>query len=1776
MTAQRFFDFLHTTFEPPLAARLSQILRRDSLIWEYVNEETFFNNFPEGWGRDIHDWNPATLGSIAVGEWPLRDHLLKEPMEGLESGLRVRAVRAYEEIRRKGEEPSDLKMAFLAALALRERRRLTGSWNGLADELITAPTGVRSLNPEIWLTPLACLAGMVGDPYDLILGLWAPKNELAGLRWMLHIYETQPTDRSLAAESVKKWLHGISGARQIEFLRFLVQRGLEEESRVLAEELLENFPPSTIDYIGRESPRFTPEALGKTLLEAQQIATLHSLAGNPVQAKMMLKKAIDVLEVFQWGIKLQRSFLDEPEDLKGSLAEQMDAMDPAVWANPAAQEQFGWLLSFWNPDDLQVMGEKLAAFHDPCVSIQYGWNLYRHGEKALGVEVVKTAVQKLIRSLREDETHEAGFILTWRPGTILSQLIEMGLLQQAMELGGLLLQRRPADFELILFLERIHRDAGFVEQAQRLIEIAMCLVPECIDLIRESAALCERLGDWAHAYLRRKVILTKAGEPSLEDRILYTRAALEVGQYEEASNLCEELLASHPDVGEIHGILGKIRIHQGRLDEAEMHLSRATLVSPEASEWWLALAGLYGHKGEEIAEMDTLKAGLLAVSSSSELNFVLGKKLLEKEQPTEALPYLRQASNLNRQSPDVQFLLSKALHALGYLQEAREVIEPLRNLWDGNPAVAYEYGCISIDLGDARAAVPALEVATRSPHAKVDWYLKYARVLLDDHLVLGNHEKNLRYQRAEELLEKAQMLDPHDLEIKLAMAESIRKQGRLDDAQQLYRELVDSEEILRSGLLGNAQHGLGITMMAAGNMEAGVALLREASQSQPSNLTMIHDLAEACFDANLKKDAEEVAERALSLASNDPENLDWFARIMVRLERASRAVDALKQAIVLIPNRVDLRIRYARLALESGDLESARDALQVIKEENSSEDGELLRRAAYLSLRLQDFPAAIEYFEKAISLSSPASPELVYELAQVYEKIGQIELAIQTLQKSEQGVSDARLLVYYADLLARQNRFNAAIEAAEKAIGVIGPEHGDEGTLLTDLYYRLAVWQRRLGNLASAYEQAEKAWACSPESIRNRWLFAELAYATLQDEKALEMGFSLTPDDDNLLEAEAASLLGLGCHLAMDRGDIEGATRWHHLCRPAGSESLWVQSVEARLLTREGHFGQATEIVENLVKYLLENARPDGNLLLAVARAAAEVYLWDNSFKLVNRYLVLFPGEVRGIFEKIRLFVEATEFKSIEKELRVKAHTPVWDKENLEFKATLENNLENLRLFLDPGRFQQWKWRISMALQPTKEVAKQAMIMPCSAGELAAVVSCFRELHCLDEALQAANWSNHSSVLFQKALVLAEKNDSSALPLAKDILAQNPGHPLVLALVATLHERFGEVGAAIESLDEALTIWPDEEYWQAQAGWLAESTGDYPNALVHLEKAFALNPAEGEYALGLGRNYLFSGDPEKAEEMLKQATQLRADSPEAWLFLAQAQFEQGNWKASLENALKASELSSHDSRALILASRASLKLGNPSEALRWARVAYERSPQSLDAVINFSRMLGLQQELHASLAVIESALESQPASRALLLEKAQLIYQLDGPAAVSEMAQRLMQAYPEDAEVLALHAMVQAELGNVQLAQQSAFRSLRINPRQPKLAMKLGVLNRRAGQLDQAVHLLSQAVLMDPANVDAYLELGQVYLDRREYQKALETFQEVIRIAPRDARGYFEAGLILKEAKDYQGAENMLQQAAKIAPDDLQIHRQLVSVMALNLIHKTQEAKTAL
>jgi Tfp pilus assembly protein PilF len=55
---------------------------------------------------------------------------------------------------------------------------------------------------------------------------------------------------------------------------------------------------------------------------------------------------------------------------------------------------------------------------------------------------------------------------------------------------------------------------------------------------------------------------------------------------------------------------------------------------------------------------------------------------------------------------------------------------------------------------------------------------------------------------------------------------------------------------------------------------------------------------------------------------------------------------------------------------------------------------------------------------------------------------------------------------------------------------------------------------------------------------------------------------------------------------------------------------------------------------------------------------------------------------------------------------------------------------------------------------------------------------------------------------------------------------------------------------------------------------------------------------------------------------------------------------------------------------------------------------------------------------------------------------------------------------------------------------------------------------------------------------------------------------------------YLACAALLKEAKDYQAAEQMLRKASSLEPRNVNIHRQLGAVLALNLVHQSQEVSS--
>jgi Flp pilus assembly protein TadD len=209
-----------------------------------------------------------------------------------------------------------------------------------------------------------------------------------------------------------------------------------------------------------------------------------------------------------------------------------------------------------------------------------------------------------------------------------------------------------------------------------------------------------------------------------------------------------------------------------------------------------------------------------------------------------------------------------------------------------------------------------------------------------------------------------------------------------------------------------------------------------------------------------------------------------------------------------------------------------------------------------------------------------------------------------------------------------------------------------------------------------------------------------------------------------------------------------------------------------------------------------------------------------------------------------------------------------------------------------------------------------------------------------------------------------------------------------------------------------------------------------------------------------------------------------------------------------------------------------------------------------------------------AMQALEKVSHAKNPSAAVLIEQAKMVQQINGPASAKVMLEALVQKFPENTEVLNLLAEAQLTAGDKVSAQNTAMRSLKVQELQPNMQSFIGKLDLEAGHLDQAIHHFSQAIAMEPQEAEVYLDLSEAYTQQRDFESALKTLDHAIELAPDDIRPLVSAANLLRNGKDYPKAESRLRKAAEIAPNDLNIRRQLGAVIALNMVHSSQEASS--
>ncbi len=616
-----------------------------------------------------------------------------------------------------------------------------------------------------------------------------------------------------------------------------------------------------------------------------------------------------------------------------------------------------------------------------------------------------------------------------------------------------------------------------------------------------------------------------------------------------------------------------------------------------------------------------------------------------------------------------------------------------------------------------------------------------------------------------------------------------------------------------------------------------------------------------------------------------------------------------------------------------------------------------------------------------------------------------------------------------------------------------------------------------------------------------------------------------------------------------------------------------------------------------------------------VAEAAIDLHQWDTAYFLTKEGARLAPFEPQSHLKIARLLAERAEMERMCVDLLVKKHAPgetaiahtayeefenAIDKtntllsgESIPEKETAETIIRNWQLrgeaVFNPGRnlpsqFDQTIPERSLAFSHI-----EALRLLGDIREAAEKASGYLEKdkdfilstpkYALIIGLGLAGLDAHKAVgMLQKAAELAEANHHLSTPL-------------LYALLGITARKDGDHQKAVEAIENALEMWEDEPEWHAfYADTLLEmETGNnrksgahaiphhkLADAISHRERCIRLEPGNIHYQVSLAKTYRLAGRLFDAIKQLEETTRENPDRPEAWMALAGIYRTGKETEKAVAFCKKAVEIDPDNQENLIFYTNLLVENEDYQNAEKMASQITREDPQNAKAYQLLAQsLIGLNRKEEA-IEALERAQILSPNDIGLELEKVNLLRLTKGKEIAYKQLALLSERFPKSVSIQSSYAkeLIQRNQFNdaIRVVKQTLNLCEEENPGKDiaELHYLLGNLYRRTGQQDHAIHHLSQSLSIEPENAQTYIEAGRAYQERHQYHKAIEAFESAIAISPNLSDPYYYAGLTYKSIKDYLKAESMFRKAAEYAPNDLNIHRQLGAMVAINLVHNRQ------
>jgi tetratricopeptide (TPR) repeat protein len=173
-----------------------------------------------------------------------------------------------------------------------------------------------------------------------------------------------------------------------------------------------------------------------------------------------------------------------------------------------------------------------------------------------------------------------------------------------------------------------------------------------------------------------------------------------------------------------------------------------------------------------------------------------------------------------------------------------------------------------------------------------------------------------------------------------------------------------------------------------------------------------------------------------------------------------------------------------------------------------------------------------------------------------------------------------------------------------------------------------------------------------------------------------------------------------------------------------------------------------------------------------------------------------------------------------------------------------------------------------------------------------------------------------------------------ALDHARRALEIEPGHAALWMETAGLHAALDQRPEALEALDRALALAPDQERtaFLREAGRVAIDAGDLPRAISCIEEALSRDPDQPALHVRLAEIAAWRDDRDGARAHAERALARSAEHPAALRVLGGLEARAGQWEAASVLLDRAIALDPTDSQAHLWRAEVCIRMGRLAEA----------------------------------------------------------------------------------------------------------------------------------------------------------------------------------------------------------------------------------------------------